>query len=141
MIHVCYGGYLDTCHFLDSHGVELIDPLVADVSPMTLMTSLQSTIRIALKTTFGDTNLDGPLLITDWCRGRVQLGEGGHIAEGYSGKNASNDSKEATSIVTAAIGEPITPPQCSAGSSINLKGTPLQQMDHQICEFQCNTKN
>ena len=52
MIHVCYGGYLATCHFLDGHGVELIDPLVADVSPTTLMTLFQSTIRIALKTIF-----------------------------------------------------------------------------------------
>ena len=52
MIHVWYGGYLDTWHFLDSHGVELIDPLVADVSPTTLMTLFQSTIRIALKTIF-----------------------------------------------------------------------------------------
>lgn len=141
MIHAGCGGCLATCHFLDGSGVELIDPLAADVSPAAVMSLLQSDIRIALKTAFGDTNLDGPLLITDWCRGRVQLGEGGHIAEGYSGENASNDSKEATSIVTAAIGEPITPPQCSAAGSVNIKGTPLQQMDHQICEVQRSTKN
>ena len=28
--------------------------------------------------------------------GRVQLGDAGHIAKGYSSENASNDSKEAT---------------------------------------------
>lgn len=141
MIHAGCGGCLATCHFLDGSGVELIDPLAADVSPAAVMSLLQSDIRVALKTAFGETSLDGPLLITDWCRGRVQLGEGGHIGEGYSGENAPNDSKEAISTVTVAIGEPITPPQCSTGGSVNLKGTPLQQIDYQMSEVQRSNKN
>lgn len=141
MIHAGCGGCLATGHFLDGSGVELIDPFAADVSPAAVMSLLQSDVRTALKTAFGEPSLDGPLLVTDWCRGRVQLGEGGHMGEGYSGENAPNDSKEATSTVTAALGEPITPPQCSAAGSVNLKGTTLQQIDHQICEVQRSNKN
>eukprot|EP01018_Ginkgo_biloba_P032449 Gb_30550 [translate_table: standard] len=141
MIHAGCGGSLASCHFLDCSGVELMDPLAADVSAAAVVNLLQSDIRMALKTAFGDTNLDGPLSIADWCRGRVHLGDGGHTGDGYYGECALNDSKETASTVTIAIGEPITPPQCSAGGPVILKGMPLQQVDNQICEVPRGHKN
>jgi len=87
MIHAGCGVCLANSHFLDVSGMELIDPLAADVSPAAVMSLLQSDIRMALKTALGESDLDGPLFVTDWCRGRVQLGEGGHIGQGYSGEN------------------------------------------------------
>ena len=79
MVDFGFACCLVTCHFLDGSSVELKGPLVAYVSPIAVMSLLQSTIRITLKTFFGDTNLYGPLLITYWFRGHVQLGDGGYI--------------------------------------------------------------
>ncbi|XP_057836995.2 mediator of RNA polymerase II transcription subunit 13 isoform X1 [Cryptomeria japonica] len=137
MVHAGCGGSLATCHFLDGSGVELIDPLVADVSPAAVLSLLQSDVRAVIKKAFEDSSSDGPLSIIDWCKGRVQLGEGGHAGDSSSGDCALNDSKEATST----IGDPITPPQCSAVGSVNLKGTGLQQIDNQISEVQRGSKN
>lgn len=141
MVHAGCGGSLATCHFLDGSGMELIDPLAADVSPATALSLLQSDVRTVFKKAFGDTNSDGPLSIIDWCRGRVQLGEGNHAGDSLSGDCPLNDSKEATSTVSGTLGDPITPPQCSAVGSVNVKGTGLLQIDNQISEVQRGSKN
>lgn len=79
---------------------------------------LQSDIKTALKSAFGI--LDGPLPVTDWCRGRNQSGES--TVDGYSAESTISECKDSSSIVAPSIVEPLSPsPSCSAGSTC-LKG-------------------
>lgn len=73
MVHAGCGGVLAACHSLDIAGVELLDPLSADFHASSVIGLLHSDIKVALKSAFG--NLDGPLLVTDWCKGRSQPGD------------------------------------------------------------------
>ncbi len=79
------------------------------VSAATVASLLQSDVRIALSNAFGETSMDGPLALVDWCRGRVQMSDGGHFSE-----STVTDSKEVSSTITV-VGEPITPPQLGGG--------------------------
>ncbi|ERN20081.1 mediator of RNA polymerase II transcription subunit 13 [Amborella trichopoda] len=116
MVHAGCGGVLAACHSLDIAGVELFDPLSADVHSSSVISLLQSDLKIALKSAFGERNLDGPLPINDWCKGRFQSIEGGSMSsDGCTVESMINDAKESSSTVTLGIGEPITPPQSSAG--------------------------
>jgi mediator of RNA polymerase II transcription subunit 13 len=107
--HVGCGGMLSVAHCLDQSGVELMNPLTAEVSAATVASLLQSDVRIALSNAFGETSMDGPLALVDWCRGRVQMSDGGHFSE-----STVTDSKEVSSTITV-VGEPITPPQLGGG--------------------------
>ncbi|KAF9607069.1 hypothetical protein IFM89_030896 [Coptis chinensis] len=51
-------------------------------------------VKLALKSTFG--NLDGPLLVTDWCKGRSQLGD----VDGCSGESVTGDVKDSSTITS-----------------------------------------
>lgn len=76
------------------------------------MSLLQSDIKVALKSAFG--NLDGPLSVIDWCRGCSHFVDSGTPGDG----NEPRDSSGAFSLV----GEPISPPQSTGGSS-STRGT------------------
>lgn len=127
LVHAGCGGVLASCHSLDIAGVELADPLSADVSfsffftPVKIssylifnylvallcwnfqvhasyaITLLQSDIKSALKSAFG--TFDGPLSVTDWCKGR-----NGQI-DGFSAESS------------ASIDEPISPSLSAGGST------------------------
>lgn len=84
------------------------------------MSLLQSDIKTALKSAFG--TLDGPLSVTDWCKGRGQIGDSGSIGDGLSAESAVNESKDSSSTVMLNIGEPISPSHSSASGSSSLKG-------------------
>ncbi|XP_042437383.1 mediator of RNA polymerase II transcription subunit 13-like [Zingiber officinale] len=107
MIHAGCGGLLSTCHSLDIAGLDLIDPLSADIPASSVMSLLQSDIKAALKSAFG--SLDGPLSVIDWCRGRYHYSDSGTPGDG----NEPKDSSGAFSLV----GEPISPPQSTTTSS------------------------
>ncbi|KAM1802692.1 hypothetical protein ACFX12_028754 [Malus domestica] len=110
MVHAGCGGTLASCHSLDIAGVELVDPLSADVHASSVISLLQSDIKTALKSAFGI--LDGPMSVTDWCRGRNQSGES--TLDGYSAESAISECRD----VAPSIGEPLSPsPSCSAGST------------------------
>ncbi|ONH98989.1 hypothetical protein PRUPE_6G003600 [Prunus persica] len=114
MVHAGCGGTLASCHSLDIAGVELVDPLSADVHASSVISLLQSDIKTALKSAFGI--LDGPLPVTDWCRGRNQSGES--TVDGYSAESTISECKDSSSIVAPSIIEPLSPsPSCSAGST------------------------
>ncbi|KAF9624405.1 hypothetical protein IFM89_011330 [Coptis chinensis] len=110
MVHAGCGGLLAACHSLDIAGVELLDPLSANVQASSVIGLLNSDVKLALKSAFG--NLDGPLLITDWCKGRSQLGD----ADGCSGESVTGDVKD-SSTITLGVGEPLSPTNSSGGSS------------------------
>ncbi|XP_043688928.1 mediator of RNA polymerase II transcription subunit 13 isoform X1 [Telopea speciosissima] len=119
MVHAGCGGVMASCHYLDIAGSELLDPLSADVSASSVISLLQSDIKAALKSAFP--NMDGPLSVTDWCRGRSQSGDAGTVCDGYSAESSLSESKDASSAVTLAIGEPISPSQSSTGGSSGPK--------------------
>jgi mediator of RNA polymerase II transcription subunit 13 len=76
---------------------------------------LQSDIKTALKSAFGV--LDGPLSVTDWCKGRNQSGE--TTVDGFSAECIS-DCRDSSSTVALSAGEPLSPSP-SIGST-GLKG-------------------
>uniref|UniRef100_A0A7N0TH47 Mediator of RNA polymerase II transcription subunit 13 n=1 Tax=Kalanchoe fedtschenkoi TaxID=63787 RepID=A0A7N0TH47_KALFE len=98
MVHAACGGSLASCHSMDAAGVELTDPLSLDVHASSVISLLQSDIKVALKSAFGI--LEGPLSITDWCRGSNQFAEAG-----------------------TPVGEPISPSLSSGSGSSSLKGS------------------
>ncbi|RVW48762.1 Mediator of RNA polymerase II transcription subunit 13 [Vitis vinifera] len=106
MVHAGCGGILASCHSLDIAGMELVDPLSADVNASSVFTLIQSDIKNALKSAFGI--LDGPLSATDWCKGRSQSGDVGTTGDGFSAEHGVNEGRDSSSTVT--IGEPISHP-------------------------------
>ncbi|KHN44495.1 Mediator of RNA polymerase II transcription subunit 13 like [Glycine soja] len=89
MVHAGCGGSLASSHSLDIAGLELVDPLSADVDASTVISLLQSDIKTALKSAFS--NLEGPLSVTDWCKGRNQLVDTGSIVDGVSAESSINE--------------------------------------------------
>ncbi|XP_010552283.1 PREDICTED: LOW QUALITY PROTEIN: mediator of RNA polymerase II transcription subunit 13-like [Tarenaya hassleriana] len=88
-IHAGCGGTLASCHSLDIAGVKLVDPLSVEILPSSVINLLQSDIKTALKTAFSQ--LDGPLTVTDWCKGRNPSGDGGAIPEGSTAESAVSE--------------------------------------------------
>ena len=78
---------------------------------------LQSDIKVALKNAFA--NLEGPLSLTDWCKGRNQANDSSAINDPID--NIGNDIRDSSSINIR--GESISPPQALSVSSSLLKGT------------------
>ncbi|KAK3037026.1 hypothetical protein RJ639_031600 [Escallonia herrerae] len=159
MVHAGCGGVLASCHSLDIAGLELVDPLSADVCfsylivefsltasnvltyPISLdafwffvlnehvsvhassaISLLQSDIKSGLKSAFA--HLDGPLCVTDWCKGRSLSGDAGTIGDGFSAESSASVSeyRDSPSIVTPSAGDPISPSQSSAGGSSCFRG-------------------
>ncbi|MCO5585901.1 hypothetical protein L7F22_039835 [Adiantum nelumboides] len=126
-IHAGCGGTLCASHFLDNAGVELLDPLTSEISARSVATILQSDMRIAMATAFGDSLLDGPLSLGEWLKGRA------FVNDTYGADSVLSDSKEIASTVLAGIGEPITPPQCTTGPA------GLKAATHDIESQPCDT--
>ncbi|KRH31605.1 hypothetical protein GLYMA_11G256800v4 [Glycine max] len=111
MVHAGCGGSLASSHSLDIAGLELVDPLSADVDASTVISLLQSDIKTALKSAFS--NLEGPLSVTDWCKGRNQLVDTGSIVDGVSAESSINECRDSS--------EPMSPSQSSVGGSSSIK--------------------
>lgn len=118
MVHAGCGGVLASSHSLDIAGVELVDPLAADVQASSAISLIQSDIKAALRSAFG--TFDGPLPVTDWCRGCSQFGD---VGDGFSAESSASVSecRDSSSTVTLSAVEPISPLQSSAGGSSCLK--------------------
>ncbi|EOY08936.1 RNA polymerase II transcription mediators isoform 1 [Theobroma cacao] len=121
MVHAGCGGTLASCHSLDIAGVELVDPLSANIHASSVISLLHSDIKSALKSAFG--NLDGPLSVTDWCKGRGQSGDVGASADGSSAESNTNECRDSSTTVTHSVGEAMSPSQTSVGGSSVLKVT------------------
>ena len=85
-----------------------------------MISLLQSEIKTALKSAFG--NLDGPLSVADWCRGRGQSVDGVSTVDGSYAESTLSECKDSSSSVCLSVGEPMSPAQSSAGASSCLKG-------------------
>lgn len=83
---------------------------------------LQSDIKTALKSAFS--NVDGPLSVTDWCRGRSPSSESGMAGDGLSTESiaSASEGRDSSSTVTLSVGEPMSPPLTSAGGTSCHKG-------------------
>ncbi|XP_066383440.1 mediator of RNA polymerase II transcription subunit 13-like isoform X1 [Miscanthus floridulus] len=108
MVHAGCGGLLGTCHSKDCAGVDLVDPLSAEVSESSMISLLQSDIRVALKTAFA--NMDGPLSVIDWCRGRGNAAESAGTGDAYSFQYSTGDILEPSSSLSIG-GDSLSPPQ------------------------------
>ncbi|XP_027162286.1 mediator of RNA polymerase II transcription subunit 13 isoform X1 [Coffea eugenioides] len=91
MVHAGCGGVLSSCHSVDIAGVELVDPLSVDVQPSFTISLLQSDIKAALKTAFG--TLDGPLFVSDWCKGRSLSCEAGSMCDEFYAESTASASE------------------------------------------------
>ncbi|KAK1429059.1 hypothetical protein QVD17_11258 [Tagetes erecta] len=112
LVHAGCGGVLASCHSLDIAGVELADPLSADVHASYAITLLQSDIKSALKSAFG--TFDGPLTVSDWCKGR----------------NGQTDvfSAESSASINDSSVEPISPSQSADGT----RGDDISESEQQL---------
>ncbi|KAF5773619.1 putative mediator complex subunit Med13, mediator complex, subunit Med13, MID domain of medPIWI [Helianthus annuus] len=112
LVHAGCGGVLSSCHALDIAGVELADPLSADVHASYAITLLQSDIKSALKSAFG--TFDGPLTVSDWCKGR----------------NGQTDvfSAESSASINDSSVEPISPSQSADGTRVDDISESEQQL-------------
>ncbi|XP_044968116.1 mediator of RNA polymerase II transcription subunit 13-like isoform X1 [Hordeum vulgare subsp. vulgare] len=110
MVHAGCGGLLGTCHSKDCAGVDLVDPLSAEVSESSMIGLLQSDIKSALKTAFA--NMDGPLSVIDWCRGRSNIAESAAMGDAYSFHYTSGDIRDTSNSIPIG-GDAMSPPQSS----------------------------
>ncbi|KAI4317451.1 hypothetical protein L6164_025318 [Bauhinia variegata] len=115
MVHAGCGGTLASSHSLDIAGVELVDPLSADVHASTVISLLQSDIKAALKSAFS--NLEGPLSVTGWCKGRNQSVDAGSMIDGVSAESSISECRD--------YSEPMSPSQSSVGGSSSLKASSI----------------
>uniref|UniRef100_A0A2P2MLZ1 Mediator of RNA polymerase II transcription subunit 13 n=1 Tax=Rhizophora mucronata TaxID=61149 RepID=A0A2P2MLZ1_RHIMU len=118
MIHAGCGGTLASCHCLDIAGIELVDPLSAEVHAPSVLSLLQSEIKAALKSAFG--NLDGPLSVIDWCKGHGQAGDGATTVDGSFAESTISECKD-SSTGTPSVAGPMSPAQSSTGGLSCLK--------------------
>ncbi|XP_072986939.1 mediator of RNA polymerase II transcription subunit 13 [Typha latifolia] len=119
MVHAGCGGILATCHSVDIAGVDLVDPLAADAPVSSVISLLQSDIKVALKSAF--TNLDGPLSVIDWCKGRSQIGDSGSTGDAYSFPYTASETRDSSSTVSLG-GESMSPPQSTGASPCIREG-------------------
>ncbi|KAM7259885.1 hypothetical protein ACFE04_015626 [Oxalis oulophora] len=108
MVHAGCGGTLASCHSLDIAGVQLIDPLAADIHPSSMISLLQTEMKASLRSAF--VMLDGPLTITDWCKGRSQPIDAGMVAEGSSLEGECRDPES----IGLSVGDQMSPSQSSS---------------------------
>ncbi|KAL0905396.1 hypothetical protein M5K25_023813 [Dendrobium thyrsiflorum] len=119
MVHAGCGGIFASCHYVDIAGIELIDPLSANVQVSNVISLLQSDIKLGLKSAFPSS--EGPLSLTEWCRGRHQLGDSGASGEGHPFQYTIGEVKDSLSTVSLG-GEPMSPPQSGGVSSCIREG-------------------
>ncbi|KAI4304852.1 hypothetical protein MLD38_040314 [Melastoma candidum] len=125
VVHAGCGGTLASCHSLDVAGLELLDPLSADVHVPTVFGLLQGDVKSALKAAFS--KLEGPLSLTDWCKGRSQLGDIGTMGDGYSAESSVGECRDPSGMMTLSGGDPLSP----SPSTSNLKEDSSQRRSSQ----------
>lgn len=96
---------------------------VLQVHVSTVFGLLQSDIKSALKAAFS--KLEGPLSLTDWCKGRSQLGDIGALGDGYSVESSVGECRDPSSMMTLSGGDPLSP----SPSTSNLKGNEVTKMN------------
>jgi mediator of RNA polymerase II transcription subunit 13 len=77
---------------------------------------LQSDIKAALKTAFA--NMDGPLPVIDWCRGRSNIAESAAMEDAYSFQYTPGDAREGSSSIPIG-GDAMSPAQSSSDRGIH----------------------
>jgi mediator of RNA polymerase II transcription subunit 13 len=73
-----------------------------------MISLLQSDIKTALKTAFA--NMDGPLSVIDWCRGRGSAAESAAMGDIYLFQYSTGDIREPPSAISIG-GDSMSPPQ------------------------------
>jgi mediator of RNA polymerase II transcription subunit 13 len=81
---------------------------MVQVSESSMFSLLQSDIRTALKSAFA--NMDGPLSVIDWCRGRSTSAESAAAGDAYSFQYSTGDIREPSSTLSIG-GDSMSPPQ------------------------------
>jgi mediator of RNA polymerase II transcription subunit 13 len=78
-----------------------------------MISLLQSDIKAALKTAFA--NMDGPLSVIDWCRGRGPAAESAATGDAYSFQYSTGDIREPPGAISIG-GDSLSPPQPSTSN-------------------------
>ncbi|KAL9233602.1 hypothetical protein vseg_008575 [Gypsophila vaccaria] len=119
MAHAGCGGSLASCHSFDIAGVDLLDPISADVQASSVIGMLQSDVKAAMKSAFG--TVDGPLSVIDWCKGRSQSVDAGTFLEALSAESSVSEYRDSCIAATTSIDDPLSPPQASISVSSGLR--------------------
>ncbi|KAH9604005.1 hypothetical protein KSS87_023608 [Heliosperma pusillum] len=119
MAHAGCGGILASCHSFDIAGVDLLDPISADVQASSVIGLLQSDMKVALKSAFG--TVDGPLSVIDWCKGRSQSVDAGTLLEALSAESSVSDYRDSSNTAVTSLEDPLSPPLASVSVSSGLR--------------------
>ncbi|XP_057250573.1 mediator of RNA polymerase II transcription subunit 13 isoform X4 [Beta vulgaris subsp. vulgaris] len=107
MVHAGCGGVLASCHSFDIAGVDLLDPVSADVQASSVISLLQSDVKTALKSAFGTS--DGPLSVTDWCKGRSQSSDAGATCDTLSAESTLSEYRDSSNTASISMVDPVSP--------------------------------
>lgn len=118
-VHAGCGGILASCHSYDIAGVDLLDPVSADVHASSVMNLLQSDVKTAVKSAFGTT--DGPLSVTDWCKGRSKSIDAGNMSEALSSESTLSEYRDSPNTSAISMRDPVSPSSPSSGMPFNLR--------------------
>ncbi|KAL2940681.1 Mediator of RNA polymerase II transcription subunit 13 [Bienertia sinuspersici] len=118
MVHAGCGGILASCHSYDIAGVDLPDPVSADAQASSVISLLQSDVKTALKSAFGTS--DGPLSVTDWCKGRSQSTDAGNL-EAISAESTLSECRESSNTSAISMGDSLSPSPHSSGMPSGLR--------------------
>ncbi|XP_021867219.1 mediator of RNA polymerase II transcription subunit 13 isoform X2 [Spinacia oleracea] len=124
MAHAGCGGVLASCHSFDIAGVDLLDPVSADVQASSVISLLQSDVKTALKSAF--CNADGPLFVTDWCKGRSHSADAGTMIEALSAESTLSEYRDSSNTTVISMGSPVSPSQSSASMPSGLRGSKVE---------------
>lgn len=103
------------CFSLSLCDINHVNNVKFQVHASTVISLLQSDIKTALKSAFS--NLEGPLSVIDWCKGRNQSVDTGNVIDGVSAESSIGECRDSS--------EPMSPSQSSVGGSSSLKGRSL----------------
>ncbi|XP_021714941.1 mediator of RNA polymerase II transcription subunit 13-like [Chenopodium quinoa] len=119
MAHAGCGGIFASCHSFDIAGVDLLDPVSADVQASSVISLLQSDVKTALKSAFGSS--DGPLFVTDWCKGRSLSADAGTTSETLSAESTLSEYRDSSNTTALSVSDPVSPSQSTAGMPSGLR--------------------
>ena len=103
---------ISSCSFMHLHAFQ--------VQASSVISLLRSDVKKALKSAFGTS--DGPLSVTDWCKGRSQSTDAGNTSEALSSESTLSEYRDSSNTSAISVGDPVSPSPPSSGVPSGYRG-------------------
>lgn len=90
------------------------------VQASSVISLLQSDVKTALKSAFGTS--DGPLSVTDWCKGRSQSSDAGATCDTLSAESTLSEYRDSSNTASISMVDPVSPSH-PLGMLSGMRGT------------------